>query len=292
MSTTSQLKAKVECREIHESDLSAICDLLTLNFPERKREFWARGCTRLRNHLPPVGLPKFGYLLEHEGAPVGVIFTIFTSVLQSGEMKTRCSTSGWSVMPTFQGKGLLLARQVLKHADITYFNPTPAPDTWRILDHLGFLPYCRGHFLSIPAFNRITRGVVVEKAAPHRFKATKLQAGELELLLDHLTYGCVSLVVSTSEQEYPFVFLRRVSKTGVPYAQLIYSRNGSDFIRFAGSLGRYLAVNGLPAVLIDSNGPISGLVGKFFDARPRYFKGPDKPRLGDLAYTEVPLFGS
>jgi hypothetical protein len=24
---------------------------------------------------------------------------------------------------------------------------------------------------------------------------------------------------------------------------------------------------------------------------PKYFKGPDRPRLGDLAYTEIAMFG-
>jgi hypothetical protein len=45
-------------------------------------------------------------------------------------------------------------------------------------------------------------------------------------------------------------------------------------------------------VLIDSNGPISGLVGKYLkDYMPKYFKGRVSPRLGDLAYTEVAMFG-
>jgi hypothetical protein len=35
-------------------------------------------------------------------------------------------------------------------------------------------------------------------------------------------------------------------------------------------------------VTIDANGPIPGLPGKYLDARqPKYFKGPDRPRLGE-----------
>ena len=53
-----------------------------------------------------------------------------------------------------------------------------------------------------------------------------------------------------------------------------------------------LAARGRPFVVLDSNGPIPGLVGKYFDAKmPKYFKGPDRPRLGDLAYTEAAMFG-
>ena len=45
-------------------------------------------------------------------------------------------------------------------------------------------------------------------------------------------------------------------------------------------------------IIVDSNGPISGLLGKYFDGvAPKYFKGPSPPRLGDLAYTELAMFG-
>jgi hypothetical protein len=44
-------------------------------------------------------------------------------------------------------------------------------------------------------------------------------------------------------------------------------------------------------VLLDANGPVPGLVGKYFDgSRPKYFKGPTQPRLGDLAYTQLAMF--
>ena len=44
-------------------------------------------------------------------------------------------------------------------------------------------------------------------------------------------------------------------------------------------------------LLIDANGPIPGLAGKYFaDKMPRFFRGPQRPRLGDLAYTEVAMF--
>jgi hypothetical protein len=45
-------------------------------------------------------------------------------------------------------------------------------------------------------------------------------------------------------------------------------------------------------VLLDSNGPVQGLVGLFSKARGRkYFKGPHRPRLADLTDTELVLYG-
>jgi hypothetical protein len=78
----------------------------------------------------------------------------------------------------------------------------------------------------------------------------------------------------------------------IPCTQLIYCRNIEDFIRFVRPIGRYLARRGRPVVIIDSNGPIPGLVGKYFDGKvPKYFKGPERPSFGDLAYTEAVMFG-
>jgi hypothetical protein len=76
----------------------------------------------------------------------------------------------------------------------------------------------------------------------------------------------------------------------VPYAQLVYCRDLTNFVQFAGALGRFLAWRGLPLVFLDSNGPIHGLIGTYFDKRPKYFKGSEEPHLGDLAYTELAMF--
>jgi hypothetical protein len=66
-----------------------------------------------------------------------------------------------------------------------------------------------------------------------------------------------------------------------------------DFVRFARPIGLFLARHtGRFLVLLDANGPIQGLVGKYFVGKAnRYFLGSDPPRLGDLAYTEISLFG-
>jgi hypothetical protein len=77
----------------------------------------------------------------------------------------------------------------------------------------------------------------------------------------------------------------------VPYAYLAYCRQLEEFVRFAGSLGRFLARYGCLLVVVDSNGPVKGLAGAYFDGTPKYFKGPNQPHLGDLAYSERVMFG-
>jgi hypothetical protein len=102
----------------------------------------------------------------------------------------------------------------------------------------------------------------------------------------------LSLWCETAEGAHPFVFLPRMIKGILPCFQLIYCRDLEDYVRFARPLGWHLALRGRPLVLIDSNAPIPGLRGLYFNgATPKYFKGPERPRLGDLAYTEAAIFG-
>jgi hypothetical protein len=64
-------------------------------------------------------------------------------------------------------------------------------------------------------------------------------------------------------------------------------------MRLSGLIGRYLALRGMPVLLIGTNHSIAGVPGKYYEGRtPMYYKGPDRPRLGDLAYTEAALFGA
>ncbi len=75
--------------------------------------------------------------------------------------------------------------------------------------------------------------------------------------------------------------------------QLIHGHAGEDFPRFAGSIGRLLLRrHATPWIVIDANGKVPGLKGRFFPGRaPKYARGPHAADPGDLAYTELVLFG-
>jgi hypothetical protein len=105
----------------------------------------------------------------------------------------------------------------------------------------------------------------------------------------HSTTICCWSTPRTGERAYAFVFCPRVVKGVIPRAQLVYCRDLDDLVRFAGPVGRFLSLRGRFLVLIDANGPNPGLIGRYFDGQmPKY---SDRPRLGDLAYTEAALFG-
>jgi hypothetical protein len=280
----------IRCRQIGEADIAAVAALLNRGFPNRTRQFWCNALQRLTQRAAPAGFPQYGYLLESAGAPVGAILMICSATRQDGGTTVRCNLSSWYVEPAFRMYAPLLVSHALGHRDVTYTNVSAAPHTWPIIEAQGFSRYCDGIFVALPMFNRAVDNVRVFDAG--QTPSSSFDPAERELLLRHTELGCISLWCETAERAYPFVFRPRLAKRVIPCAQLIYCADVGDFVRFAGPIGRTLTWRGRPFVIIDSNGAIPGLFGTY---RPgsmtKYFKGPLRPRLGDLAYTEYALLG-
>jgi hypothetical protein len=280
----------IRARQIRAADVSAVADLLASGFRDRPRDFWLQVFARLSEHAPPAGLPKYGYMLESDGAAVGAILLIFSTLRSGDTMTVRCNVSSWFVAPAFRGYASLFVSKALSHRNVTYLNITPAPHTVPIVRAQGYAQYNRGVFVAAPALQFRSGGASVIAAGAR--PPAQSEPFEHELLLEHAKYGCMSFWCVAEGRAHPFVFRPRVLRGIVPCAQLVYCRDIDDFVRFAGPIGRFLMARGRPLALIDSNGPITGLVGKYLDDKmPKYFKGPDRPRLGDLAYTEAAMFG-
>lgn len=284
------VNAKIRCRPITDGDLDRLVDLLKRGFGRRRtRVFWRRALASLESRSVPGGMPRYGYLLENDGIPVGAILLIFAQTPGSGTL--RANVSSWYVEPAFRAYAPLLASRALQRKDVTYLNISPVRHTWPILEAQDYARYANGVFVALPALRRSDDRVRLLAAearpdAPH-------EPFEPGLLAEHATYGCISFWCATAERAFPFVFRRRIVKGAIPCAQLIYCRHMADLVRFAGPIGRYLARRGLPFVVADANGPIAGLTGRYFaDTMPKYFRGPVRPRLGDLADTEAALFGA
>jgi hypothetical protein len=289
------LAVKPRFREIMESDLEAIGDLLTRGFARHSRQYWMRGLRHQGSRSLPQGAPRYGYLLEHQGTPVGCLLLIYSTKFIDGEAVTCCNVSSWYVDPEFRNYAALFASMTQKRKDVTYFNVTPAHPTWPILEAQGFVAYCRGLFFSLPVLSRGDRGVRVEAITRDTPFIAGLSDQELAMLKRHSEYGCLSLVCRTAEEVLPFIFFSLRKRRGIiplPAMQLGYCRSIADFVGCAGAIGRYLLWRGKPIVIVDANGAVPGLAGTYSEARGRkYFKGPHQPRLGDLADTELAIYG-
>ena len=279
----------VSCREIGETDVEAVIGLLTQGFShERDRPFWQRALDRLARHRTPPGFPRFGHMLDADGKPVGVVLQIFTRL--PGEEPVRCSLSSWYVVPAFRVYASLLIARALRPA-ATYINETPAPHTWPILEAQGYARCSSGRMLAALWMTRATEVVRVAPFIDSPPANDRLPADDVAILRDHAAYGCLSLVCDVSGHQYPFVFaVRRRGPIGI--AALVYCRAEATVPRFAGPLGRYLARRGIFLVGVDADQRLPGFPGCYFPKRPRFFKGPDRPRYDDHAYSERVMFGS
>jgi hypothetical protein len=290
------LAQKIRCREISAADLDAVADLLTRGFAGRSREYWTHGLRRQAARDVPDGYPRFGYMLHNDGLPVGVLLLLYTSRIDDGVPAILCNLSSWYVEPAFRNYAPMLTKIAQRHKEVTYFNISPATWTWPIIEAQGFNTYCSGLFFSIPALSRVTPGMRIETVSPDAGSIEGLNDEEVELLRRHARYGCLSLVCRTpGKTPVPFILLPMRIRRGLfapPAMQLIYCRDIAEYVQCAGAIGRALLRRGKFGVMLDSNGPVPGVVGIYSGARGRkYFKGPHRPRLADLTDTELVLYG-
>lgn len=287
---------QVRCREIVESDIDAIADLLTRGFSGRTREYWMRGLGRQRERTVTPGYPRYGYLLENDRGPVGVLLLLYSSRVEAGESTIRCNVSSWYVDPSFRIYATLLTSMAQKNKNVTYTNISPAVPTWPVIEAQGYKLYCSGLFFSIPLLSRAQPGMTIETVTPEGRPIKDLPQPDIELLASHAQYGCLAFVCHTSDGPLPFVMApKRIRSGRIPLAalQLVYCRETADYIRCAGAIGRFLIRHRKPVVILDANGPVPGLAGVYTRTRGRkYFKGPNPPRLADLTDTELVLYGS
>jgi hypothetical protein len=287
---------QVRCREMMEGDIEAIANLLTRGFSGRTREYWMRGLGRQSERAVPQGCPRYGYLLENDDGPVGVLLLLYSSRVEAGETTIRCNVSSWYVEASFRIYATLLTSMAQKNKQVTYTNISPAVPTWPILEAQGYKLYCSGLFFSVPVWSRAEPGATVETVMPETRSIKDLPQPDFELLAAHALYGCFAFVCHTGDGPLPFVMAPKRIRSGripLPALQLVYCRKTADYVRCAGAIGRFLIRRGKPFVILDANGPVAGLAGAYTETRGRkYFKGPHPPRLADLADTELVLYGS
>jgi hypothetical protein len=287
---------KLRCREIAEADLAAVAELLTRGFVSRSRDYWTQGLRRQAARQVPNGYPRFGYMLDHDGMPVGVLLLLYSSRNDGADPAIQCNLSSWYVAPAYRNYAPMLTKIAQRHKEVTYLNISPATWTWPIIEAQGFASYCSGLFFSFPLLTRVTPGMSLETVSPNSRAIEGLSETEVELLARHARYGCLSLVCRAPGGEpLPFILLPMRIRQGAfapPVMQLVYCRDIAEFVECAGSIGRRLIRHGKISVVLDANGPVAGLSGIFSGSRGRkYFKGPHRPRLADLTDTELVLYG-
>jgi len=287
----SSSSVRLGIHEVADSDIDPVITLLTRGFPSPRR-YWEVGFERLRTRCVPPDMPQYGYVLEADGKPVGVILLISSIRLIGDRQELFSNLSNWYVEPDFRSHATQLLKRALTNKQATFFSISPAIHVQRIYEALGFRCYSRGQLLALPALARNRQNARTRIVGADRFEESGLKEGERQRLELQASYGCISFCCVTDGQIRPFVFLPRTIRRFIPCAQLVYCRNITELTDVARPVGRYLLSLGRPFILVDANGPIPGLPGKYFpNATPKYYKGPSLPVLGDLTETEATIFG-
>ena len=273
---------KIRCRMIESADLEGIVDLLTIGFIRtRKKAYWQEVIRRLSARTVPDGYPRYGYMIEAGGKPVGVLLMICTMT----DGAVRCHESSYYVEPPYRPCAPLLVRRAHHDKTMTYVNVTPSPHTWTTLEAQGYRRFAQGVFLTMPMRCPSNSNVRVTR----NFVDPKLTQDEIEMLARHNAYGCVSMICERWGEVHPLIFAVR-HKWGMRYGHLIYSRNQDDFAWMAGAIKGVLLQHGILVGQLDANGPLD-LPGMYFES-PKSYVGPNQPRLGDLTYSEMGVFGA
>ena len=273
-----------------EMDREPLSRLLAKGFPAKDAEAWSGILSLLLRLADENGLPAPGFVLDAEGTLVGTLLTILKPRERG---PAQCNLSSWYVEPDYRSYAPLLVAAATRDKGMSYVNVSSQRHTRPTIEAQGFRRYADGLHICFPLLALgAADGMIVEGIeAPEGAAVDDLDRA---VMRDHRDLDLLALWCVSDGCAYPFLFLpRRITRLNVPVAHLAFCRDVSDAARFARPLGRFLARRGYPALLVDANGPIPGLPGRFFpDRMPKYARGPVMPRIGDLSYTEAAFFGA
>jgi hypothetical protein len=281
------------CRPIREDDLEGVIACLSRGFPRRNHDYWKQALTRLSQRPAVADFPRYGFAIEDSGRIVGVMLTLYALHHGTDGDSVRCNLSSWSVDAGYRPFAAKLGAMVVRPKNVTFINISPAPGTLKINKAFGFRLFSDGQFAFLPALSRPHPSSQALEIRPGLPELALLPENERYILLEHQALGCLPLICMHEGKPVPFVFVRRRILRGlVPCCQVVYCRSPADLSNCAGALGRFLLRHGNLLCLVDATGPVPGLHGRYFPGRgAKYFRGPQRPSLGDLTFTEIVVFG-
>jgi len=286
-------RRNIHCRQITEDIFESVADCLTRGFPDAPPGYWTKALRRMAARPPISPYPRYGYALEAEGKIVGAILVIYSWRDASEGGSVRCNLSSWCVDKEYRAYASTLHMMAVKFKEVTYLNISPAEHTWPVIEAVGFSRYSDGQLFFAPLLSAPQPSARARAFHPDDPASTLLSKSERQILTDHASLGCRALICVKAGAAIPFIFQdRAVLRQTISCPHLIYCRSLGELAACANSIGRYLLFRTGPFCVVDANGPVDGLVGwRLKDRFPRYFNGPDPPRVGDLSYTELVLLG-
>lgn len=272
-------------REITRADRPALEALLREGFAATGSGFWENALDVLERRASVEGLPRYGIVLEIDGALCGVMLMVSQ---RRGEDKL-CNLSSWYVRDAHRGYAPFMFGHALKARDVTYLDCSPTPDVLPLVEKYGFEPHTGGSVMLDTRF-ALRPGPKVARLTPQALAAHRWP--EAERIAENLRHGCRGFVAHDPNGA-PVPLLYRVArvKRHIPVARFVYGAPDA-IMTHAGAIMRALLAQAIPLALVDWP---AGAAVPFGRAMPdygvRYKRGPRTPATGDLLDTEYALFG-
>lgn len=272
-------------REITAADLPALPALLREGFPTTAPGFWETALGVLDRRDPVAGMPRYGVVLEKDGALGGVMLMIS----QERDGARFCNLSSWYVREAHRGMAPFMFAHVLKTEGVTYLDCSPTPEVVPIVEKYGFVPYTGGSLL-IDLRAALRRGPPVRPLTPVALEAC---AGFDRLkITKNMAVGCRGLLAEGRDGvAHPLVYRIARVKRHIPVARFVHGAP-ERIVEHAGAIARHLVARGVPLALVDwptgRTAPFGRMMAEY---GVRYRRGDVTPPLGDLLDTEYALFG-
>jgi len=277
-------------RELEDSDLPALAQLLAEGFPRKSLGAWQSALAQLQQRQPAPGTPRYGYGIDSDGLQ-GATLTIGSLHGPVDDRQTIVNISSWTVRASHRGGP---AKELYRYASsfdgATYSNLSAAPHTLKTITQFGFREGTAGQMIAIGTGS--VAGVRCRIVAGADAERVGLAAETGELLGYHAQRGCLALCLELPGRLVPLLFLTRRIKPGIPVAQLIYCERLDDLQDHSRRVYLWLLRRGYLAMLIDVSGPARGLTGRYYPGRAaKFYKGPMPRYAVDHSYSEMIYIG-
>jgi len=178
-----------------------------------------------------------------------------------------------------------------RRKDATYTNLTASAQTVDAITRFGFEEWTTGQMLAIDLKLALPTSHQARLLDIEGARAAGLPPGDLALLSDHQSLGCLAVCLETPDGLEPLIFVKRRIKGRLPCGQLIFCRSEARFIENSHVVSRGLWRLGYPVMLLDSSAPVPRFQGRFVARkRVRYFKGARPQSFADHSYSELAFF--
>lgn len=282
----------MKIRLIGKDDCKAVAELLCEGFPRRDRAYWDRAFLQLHERPEVAGYPKYGLLIEDQGAVQGALLILTADLGPGMAGGLRSNLSSWYVREPWRKYATFMLRAALKAPGGCYTDLSPAPQVVQINAALGFRPYTGGSIL-LDARSALAGGgrVAFWDGAAETELSAGLGPALKAVVRRHVGYGCTALLLSGPAGPQAALYRIKRLKRLIPAARFVYG-DPAVLVGAAGAVMRALLRRGVPLAQIDAPIGFSPAAGRLMPTRDlRYAAGDAPPPAGDLLESEIAVFG-